>query len=75
MEDIKELELEHERLKRQKENLEKNYERRKRLNLCDEKYEQEINYDLKQLNQDIGFLHRKIKTIESEQTRKKMIHG
>jgi len=73
MEDINELKLEHERLARQKDNLEKNYERRKRLNLCDEKYEHEINYDLQQLNQDIGFLHRRIKAIESEQNRHKII--
>jgi len=74
MEDIKELELEYGRLIRQKENLEKNYERRKRLNLCDEKYEHEINYDLRQLNQDIGFLQRKIRSIESEQNRHKIIN-
>jgi len=71
MSELKELQLEYERLKRQKENLEKNYERRKKFNLCNEEYEQEINIDLKQLNHDIGYLKRKIKSIESEQVRKK----
>jgi len=74
MEELVELRLEYDRLKRQRDNLEKNYERRKRLNLCDEKYEHEINIDLKQLNQDLGFLHRKIRSIESEQNRKKLIN-
>jgi len=71
MSELKELQLEYERLKRQKENLEKNYERRKKFNLCNEEYEQEINIDLKQLNHDIGYLKRKIKSNESEQVRKK----
>jgi len=74
MDDLAELHLEYDRLKRQKDNLEKNYGRRKKLNLCDETYEHDINFDLKQLNQDLGVLNRKIKSIESEQIRHKMIN-
>ena len=74
MDDVNELKLEHDRLKRQKDNLEKNYERRKKLNLCDEEYEHDINIDLKQLNNDIGVLQRKIRSIESEQNRHKLIN-
>ncbi|MBT4870474.1 MAG: hypothetical protein HON47_02790 [Candidatus Diapherotrites archaeon] len=74
MEELSELKLEYDRLKRQKDNLEKNYERRKKLKLCDEEYEHDINIDIKQLTHDLGILHRKIKAIESEQHRHKLIN-
>ena len=74
MGELEEFKLEYARLKRQKDSLEQNYERRKRLNLCDEEYDHDITIDLKQLNQEMGYLIRKIKAIESEQTRHKMIN-
>ena len=74
MDELKELQLEYDRLKRQRDNLEKNYERRKKLKLVDEEYEHDITIDLKQLNQDLGYLHRKIRAIESEQARHKLIN-
>jgi hypothetical protein len=74
MSEIAELKIEYQRLKRQKDSLEQNYERRKKLKLCDEEYEHDINIDLKQLNQELGYLHRKIRAIESEETRHKMIN-
>jgi len=75
MEELQELQLEYDRLKRQKENLEQNYARRKKLNLCDEEYEHDITIDIKQLDHDLGYLHRKIKAFESEATRKKIIEN
>ena len=74
MSELSELKLQHDRLKRQRDSLEKNYERRKKLKLCDEEYDHEINVDLKQVNQDLGYLHRKIRAIESEEVRHKLIN-
>jgi hypothetical protein len=68
-----ELKLELERQLRTRSTLEKFYERRKRLKLCDPAYESQITSELRELASSISALQRKIRSIESEQIRKKLI--
>lgn len=74
MSELDELKLEYDRKSRTKESLEKNYERRKKLNLLTDSYQKEISAELRQLNSDLSYLQRKIRSIESEENRRRMIN-
>ncbi len=74
MTEIEDLQLDLERKKRVKENLEKNFERRKKLNLLEPDYERQIVSDIKNLESELSSIQRRIRTIESEQIRKKLIN-
>lgn len=73
MQDIKELNLEIERTKRIYDNLKKNYERRKKLNLVDDEYESQVKPELRKYENDIASLERQLRSIESQNYRKKII--
>jgi polyhydroxyalkanoate synthesis regulator phasin len=70
MGDISELKLDFDRKNRIKENLEKNFERRKRLNLLEEDYERGIKKEIRELESELSTLARKIRSIESEKSRR-----
>jgi hypothetical protein len=75
MPELNELKLELIRKEKMKESLEKNYERRKKFKLLNDNYEREISAELRQLTQDIGILKRKVRSIESEENRRKIINS
>ncbi|MDD4250775.1 MAG: hypothetical protein PHX27_01125 [Candidatus ainarchaeum sp.] len=75
METISDLQLDSERKKRLKENLVKNYDRRKKLNILDPDYERQLLSDIKKLDSDLSYIERKIRSIQSEQVRKKLINN
>jgi polyhydroxyalkanoate synthesis regulator phasin len=73
MNNVFELKLDFDRKNRVKENLEKNFERRKRLNLLEEDYERSIKKEIRELESELSILSRKIRSIESEKSRKKLL--
>jgi hypothetical protein len=70
MDNVFELKLDFDRKNRVKENLEKNFERRKRLNLLEEDYERGIKKEIRELESELSTLARKIRSIESEKSRR-----
>lgn len=72
--DISDLKLEVIKKSRIRENLLKNYERREKLNLADSAYKNQILSEIKNLDNEIAFLNRKIRSKESEEVRRKMIN-
>jgi hypothetical protein len=75
MKEIVELNEELQRKKRMLDNLKKNYERRKRLNLLDGAYESEIKSEIKTIENEIAVIQRRIRSIESESIRSKYINN
>lgn len=71
---IDELKLDYERQSRILDNLKKNYERRKKLNLTDPAYERQILADIRKVESDLSALARQMRSIQSEQLRKKIIN-
>ncbi len=74
MQNLNELKLDVERLERMKNNVQKNYDRRKKLNLLDPPYERQLKEDIRKLESDISSLNRQMRSIESQQYRSKMIN-
>lgn len=74
MDDLKELNLELARITRIRDNLKKNYDRRKKLNLIDAEYESSVKPELRKYDNDIAGLERQIRSRESENYRKKIIN-
>jgi hypothetical protein len=75
MENLDELRLVYERQKRQLDNLKKNYERRKKLNLVEAPYEQQIISDIKKYETELAGIVRQIRSIQSANTRAKFMNG
>ncbi len=73
--EIIQVKYEYERAFRFLENLKKNYERRKKFNLIDDKYSSQILPDLQKAESEVAYLKRRIRALESEETRAKIIHG
>jgi putative IMPACT (imprinted ancient) family translation regulator len=74
MSEIEELKLEYTRQKRLLENLKRNYERRKNLDLVDSVYERQIVYEIKQHENEVSSLARQIRSIQSQEARSKLIN-
>ncbi len=74
MESISDLKYEYEKKQRVLDNLKKNYERRKKLNLAEPDYERQIKADIRTIESELSYLARKMRGIESEQTRKRIIN-
>ena len=74
MEDLSELRLDYERQTRLLENLKKNYERRKKLNLLEPDYERQIVRDIKKIESEISSIARQIRSIQSSNTRSRFIN-
>jgi hypothetical protein len=71
MDEIKELKYEYDNLKRVRDNLQKNYDRRKKLNLLDDDYERQANFELRKYDSDLATINRRIRSIESAELRKR----
>lgn len=74
MESLYDLNLELQKLKRTRDNIQKNYDRRKKLNLLDPPYERQLKEDLRKMDLDIAGLNRTIRSVESQQYRSKIIN-
>ena len=75
MDEVSELKYEYEKLLRLKQSLVANYERRKKLKLCDDAYETDINHEILKNDSEMKALLRQIRSIESEKIRKNVISG
>ena len=75
MEEVVELNEELLRKQRVLDNLKKNYERRKRLNLIDSFYKSDITQEIRNLENEIAIIKRRIRSIESESIRSKYINN
>ncbi len=74
MEDLTELRMDYERQTRLLDNLKKNYERRKKLNLLEPDYERQIVRDIKKIESEISSIARQIRSIQSSNTRSRFIN-
>lgn len=74
MDNLYDLSLELQKLTRNRNNIQKNYDRRKKLNLLDPPYERQLKEDLRKLDLEIAGLNRTIRAVESEQHRSKIIN-
>ncbi len=74
MDNLYDLNLELQKLTRTKDNIQKNYDRRKKLNLLDPPYERQLKEDIRKIEFDISALNRKIRSVESAQYRSKIIN-
>jgi len=75
MEDLTELRMDYERQTRLLDNLKKNYERRKKLNLLEPDYERQIVRDIKKIESEISSIARQIRSVQSANTRSKFMNG
>jgi hypothetical protein len=74
MDELKEIKLEIEKLVRYKQNLEKNFERKEKLNLIDDQFKRTHLIEVNDLNDKLSRLKRKYRMIESQEIRKKNIY-
>jgi septal ring factor EnvC (AmiA/AmiB activator) len=74
MQDLSELRLDYERQTRLLDNLKKNYERRKKLNLLEPDYERQIVSDIKKIESEISSIARQIRSMQSANTRSKFMN-
>lgn len=72
-EDLADLKYEYEKAMRVKASLEKNYERRKKLNLLDENAEDDLKDDIASVVRQIEDLKRKVRALESQKARSRTI--
>jgi len=72
-EELAELKYQYDKNMRVKESLQKNYERRKKLNLLDDSYEDEIRGDIREAERTLDDLKSKIRKLESQSARSKVI--
>ena len=71
--ELEDLRYEYDKAVRIKASLEKNYERRKKLNLLDENEEESIKDDLKDVSIQIDNLRSKVRRLESQKMRSRVI--
>jgi len=71
--ELEELKYEYEKALRVKASLEKNYDRRRKLNLLDSSEENSIKDDLREASRQIDDLRMKVRRLESQHTRAKII--
>jgi len=71
--ELEDLRYEHKRASLQRDSLQKNYDRRKKLKLSDDTYERDILHDIAIMDDQLRELNKKIRSIESEQERSKII--
>jgi len=71
--ELEDLKYEYEKALRVKASLEKNYDRRKKLNLLDANEEDSLKDDLREVGRQIDDLRAKVRRLESQHTRAKII--
>ena len=71
--ELEDLRYEYDKAVRIKASLEKNYERRKKLNLLDENEEESLKADIKDASIQIDDLRSKVRRLESQKMRSKVI--
>jgi hypothetical protein len=73
--EVEDLRYEYDKALRIKENLEANYERRKKLRLIDDKYESEIKEDIDRATEEMVEARKKYRAAESLMARSKIVEG
>lgn len=71
--ELEDVKYEYEKAVRLRDSLQKNLDRRKKLNLADESYEGDIKSEIEAINDSIDVLKRKLRKLESEVTRSRVI--
>ncbi|MEI7961732.1 MAG: hypothetical protein WCI04_05345 [archaeon] len=71
--ELEELKYEYDKIVRLRDNLQKNLERRKKLNLADESYEDDIKSEIEGISDQVSTMRTKIKKLESEVARSRVI--
>ena len=71
--ELEELKYEYDKMVRLKDNLQKNLERRKKLNLADESYEDDIKAEIEGITEQVNIMHTKVRKLESEVARSRVI--
>jgi len=72
-ETLEDLKYEYEKAMRVKTSLEKNYERRKKLNLLDNDTEYSIKQEIEEITGQLSDLKRRVRALESEHNRSRVI--
>jgi len=75
MTEIEELKYQYDKAVRNKDNLEKNFARRKKLHLLDDVTEREILDEMRKTTEEVSFLGRKMRSMESQQLRSSITEG
>lgn len=73
MDKLQEFNLDYVRLTRTRDNLKKNFDRRKKLNLLEDSDERQLKEDIRKLDLEISSIQRQIRSIESQNLRSKII--
>ena len=73
MTELEDLKYEYEKAMRVKVNLEKNLERRKKLNLLDNVTEEELRGEIAEASRNLEDMRRRVRSMESEKTRSRVI--
>ena len=71
--ELEDMKYEYEKAVRYKDNLQKNLDRRKKLNLVDEGYESDIKAEIEAANDKLADMKAKLRRLESEVTRSRVI--
>lgn len=71
--ELDDLKYEYDRAVRERDNLQKNLDRRKKLNLADESYEDEIKAEIEAANDKISDLRTRLRRLQSEVMRSHVI--
>ena len=71
--ELEDLKYEYEKAMRVKASLEKNYERRKKLNLLDDAAEEELKDDIAAVGRQVEDLKRQVRSAESQKARSRVI--
>ncbi len=72
-ESLEDLKYEYEKALRVKASLEKNYERRKKLNLLDEDTEYDLKRDITEVTAQLEDLKKRVRALQSQTTRSRII--
>ncbi|VVB76275.1 Uncharacterised protein [uncultured archaeon] len=72
-ETLEDFKYEYEKAMRVKSSLEKNYERRKKLNLLDEDTEYSLKQEIEEITGQLSDLKRRVRALESENSRSRVI--
>jgi|GEM_PF-1349682 len=72
-ETLEDLKYEHEKAMRVKTSLEKNYERRKKLNLLDENTEYSLKQEIGDITGQLEDLKKRVRALESQHNRSRVI--
>ncbi len=71
--ELSDLKYEYDKAVRLRDNLQKNLDRKKKLNLADAGFEDDVKYEIQQVDEKISEMRSKIRRLESEATRAKVI--